>query len=136
MPPTLYLIDGHALAYRTYYALTGAGAGSSRWVTTAGEPTAGVFGFTSVLLRLLEQERPDFLAVAFDRGRTFRDDLYPEYKGTREKMPDDLRPQMDRIRELQPWFAGDYIVILRDGRQLKLSRTYREALQSRMHRLA
>lgn len=43
---------------------------------------------------------------------------------------------MDRIRELQPWFAGDYIVILRDGRQLKLSRTYREALQARMHRMA
>ncbi|MEP7345657.1 MAG: LytTR family DNA-binding domain-containing protein [Gemmatimonadaceae bacterium] len=43
---------------------------------------------------------------------------------------------LDRIRELQPWFAGDYIVILRDGRQLKLSRTYREALQSRMHRMA
>jgi two-component system LytT family response regulator len=43
---------------------------------------------------------------------------------------------IDRIRELQPWFAGDYIVILRDGRQLKLSRTYREHLQSRMHRMA
>ena len=43
---------------------------------------------------------------------------------------------LDRIRELQPWFAGDYIVILNDGRQLKLSRTYREALQSRMHRMA
>lgn len=43
---------------------------------------------------------------------------------------------LDRIRELQPWFAGDYIVILRDGRQLKLSRTYREALQTRMHRMA
>jgi two-component system LytT family response regulator len=42
---------------------------------------------------------------------------------------------LDRIRELQPWFAGDYIVILRDGRQLKLSRTYREALQDRMHRM-
>ncbi len=42
---------------------------------------------------------------------------------------------LDRIRELQPWFAGDYIVILRDGRQLKLSRTYREALQNRMHRM-
>jgi two-component system LytT family response regulator len=41
---------------------------------------------------------------------------------------------VDRIKELQPWFAGDYIVILRDGRQLKLSRTYREQLQSRMHR--
>jgi two-component system LytT family response regulator len=42
---------------------------------------------------------------------------------------------LDRIRELQPWFAGDYVVILRDGRQLKLSRTYREALQARMHRM-
>lgn len=100
MPQTLYLIDGHALAYRTYFALTGAGAGTSRWVTTAGEPTAGVFGFTSVLLRLLEQERPDYMAVAFDRGRTFRDDLFADYKGTREKMPDDLRAQLDRIREM------------------------------------
>lgn len=99
MPPTLYLIDGHALAYRTYFALTGAG-GSSRWTTTSGEPTAGVFGFASVLLRLLEQERPDYLAVAFDVGKTFRDDLFKEYKGTREKMPDDLRAQIDRIREL------------------------------------
>ena len=105
MPPTLYLIDGHALAYRTYFALTGAGAGTSRWVTTAGEPTAGIFGFTSVLLRLLEQERPDYMAVAFDRGRTFRDDLFPDYKGTREKMPDDLRAQMERIRELVDAFG-------------------------------
>ena len=100
----LYLIDGHALAYRTYFALTSAGAGSSRWVTTAGEPTAGIFGFTSVLLRILEQERPDYIAVAFDRGRTFRDDLFPDYKATREKMPDDLRGQIDRIRELVDTF--------------------------------
>jgi two-component system LytT family response regulator len=42
---------------------------------------------------------------------------------------------LDRIKELQPWFAGDYVVILRDGRQLKLSRTYREQLQARMHRI-
>src|SRR3972149_7872160 len=100
MPPTLYLIDGHALAYRTYFALTGAGAGTSRWVTSSGEATAGIFGFTSVLLRILEQERPDYIAVAFDRGRTFRDDLFEDYKATREKMPDDLRTQIDRIREL------------------------------------
>jgi DNA polymerase-1 len=100
MPQMLYLIDGHALAYRTYFALTGAGAGSSRWATTNGEPTAGVFGFTSVLLRILEQDRPDYLAVAFDLGRTFRDEIYSEYKGTREKMPDELRSQIDRIREL------------------------------------
>jgi len=97
MPPVLYLIDGHALAYRTYFALTRGGSG---FTTTSGEPTAGVFGFTSVLLRLLEQERPDYLAVAFDVGRTFRDDLFPDYKGTREKMPDDLRSQIERIREL------------------------------------
>lgn len=100
MPQMLYLIDGHALAYRTYFALTAAGAGTSRWSTSNGEPTAGVFGFTSVLLRILEQDRPDYLAVAFDLGKTFRDELYPAYKGTREKMPDDLRGQIDRIREL------------------------------------
>jgi DNA polymerase-1 len=99
MPETIYLLDGYALAYRTYFALTGAGGGS-RWITSSGEPTAGVFGFASVLLRLLEQERPDYLAVAFDVGKTFRDDLYPEYKATREKMPDDLRVQIERIRQL------------------------------------
>ena len=98
MPPTLYLIDGHALAYRTYFALTR--GGSSGFTTSTGEPTAGVFGFVSVLLRILEQERPDFLAVAFDIGKTFRDDLFPEYKGTRAKMPDDLRPQIERIRQV------------------------------------
>ena len=99
MPPILYLIDGHALAYRTYFALT-RGQPTGRWVTGAGEPTAGVYGFTSVLFRILEQEDPDYLAVAFDTGKTFRDEIYPDYKGTREKMPDDLRPQIERIRGL------------------------------------
>lgn len=99
MPPVLYLIDGHALAYRTYFALTGVGGGG-RWITSNGEPTAGVFGFTSVLLRLLEQDRPDYLAVAFDVGKTFRDEMFADYKGTREKMPDDLRVQIKRLREL------------------------------------
>jgi len=98
MPPTLYLIDGHALAYRTYFALTT--TGPQRWQTSKGEPTAGIYGFASVLFRILEQEKPDYLAVAFDTGKTFRDDLYPEYKATRAKMPDDLRPQIERIREL------------------------------------
>lgn len=99
MPQTLYLIDGHALAYRTYFALT-SGQGTSRWQTTSGEPTAGIYGFASVLLKYLEQDRPDYLMVAFDVGRTFRDDLYPEYKGTREKMPDDLARQIERIRQM------------------------------------
>lgn len=104
MPSTLYLIDGHALAYRTYFALTSGGTASSRWLTSKGEPTAGIYGFTSVLLRLLEQERPDYLAVVFDTGKTFRDDLFPDYKATREKMPDDLRVQIDRIRNLVDTF--------------------------------
>lgn len=104
MPSTLYLIDGHALAYRSYYALTSGGTATGRWLTSAGEPTAGVYGFTSALLRILEKERPDFLAVVFDTGKTFRDEIYPEYKATREKMPEDLRPQIERMRELVDTF--------------------------------
>lgn len=98
MPPILYLIDGHALAYRTYYAIT-AGM-SDRMQTRTGEPTAGIYGFANVLMRLLEQEKPEYLAVAFDTGKTFRNELYPEYKATRAKMPDDLRPQIERIRQM------------------------------------
>jgi DNA polymerase I len=99
MPPTLYLIDGHALAYRMYFALT-AGGSSQRWQTSKGEPTAGVYGFARELVRVLEQEKPEYLAVAFDVGKTFRDKIFPEYKATREKMPDDLRVQLERIREM------------------------------------
>ena len=99
MPPILTLIDGHALAYRTYFALTGAGS-SQRWQTSTGEPTAGTYGFAAVLIRILEQEKPDYLAVAFDVGKTFRDEMFPAYKGTREKMPEDLSVQIERIREM------------------------------------
>ncbi len=100
MPPTIFLLDGHALAYRTYFALTRGGTGGQHWVTRDGEPTAGVYGFASVLLRILEQERPEYLMVAFDTGKTFRDDMFADYKGTREKMPDDLVIQMKRVRQL------------------------------------
>ncbi len=99
MPPTFYLIDGHALAYRMYFALT-AGSSTQRWQTSKGEPTAGIYGFARELLRILEQEQPEYLAVAFDTGKTFRDDIFPSYKGTRAKMPDDLRPQIERIRQM------------------------------------
>ncbi|MDP1548071.1 MAG: 5'-3' exonuclease H3TH domain-containing protein, partial [Anaerolineales bacterium] len=103
MPPTLYLIDGHALAYRMYFALT-AGGSSQRWQTSKGEPTAGVYGFARELVRVLEQEKPEYLAVAFDVGKTFRDEIFPDYKATREKMPDDLRVQLERIREMVDLF--------------------------------
>jgi len=97
MPKTLYLIDGHALAYRAYFALMATG---SRFQTTSGEPTAATFGFANVLLSLLEKEKPDYLAVAFDTGKTFRNERYAAYKATRAKMPDDLVPQIERIRKL------------------------------------
>ncbi len=101
MPPTLYLIDGHALAYRTYFALSGSGMAFS---TSSGEPTAGIYGFASVIMRILEQEKPEYLAVAFDTGKTFRNQMYAEYKATRAKMPEDLRPQIERIRQMMDAF--------------------------------
>jgi len=97
MPKTLYLIDGHALAYRAYFALMATGA---RFQSRSGEPTAATYGFTSILLSLLNREKPEFLAVAFDTGKTFRNEMYPDYKATRAKMPDELKPQIERIREL------------------------------------
>ena len=103
MPPTrkvLYLIDGHALAYRTYFALTSIGGDNSRWITKSGEPTAGTYGFASVLFKIITQDKPDYLAVSFDVGRTFRDELFADYKGTRDKMPPDLAIQIKRIMEL------------------------------------
>jgi len=102
MPKILYLLDGHAIAYRAYFALTS--GGSTRWATSSGEPTAGIYGFASMLLKLLEQEEPDYLAVSFDTGKTFRHEMYPDYKGTRAKMPDDLRSQIERIREMVDCF--------------------------------
>jgi DNA polymerase-1 len=82
-----------------YFALS-AGGSSTRWQTSQGEPTAGTYGFARELLRIIEQEKPDYIAVAFDTGKTFRDDIFPAYKGTREKMPDDLSPQIGRIRQM------------------------------------
>jgi DNA polymerase-1 len=102
MPKTLYLIDGHALAYRAFFAMSATG---SRFQTKAGEPTAATFGFINVLLSLMEKKRPEYLAVAFDTGRTFRNDTYPAYKATRAKMPDELRSQVERIRELVDAFC-------------------------------
>jgi len=100
MPPILYLLDGHGLAYRAYYALTAGGTRTNAFQTSSGETTAGVYGFTSILLRIFEQESPDYLAVVFDKGKTFRHDMFADYKGTRAKMPDDLRAQVERMREI------------------------------------
>ncbi len=93
-PKKLVLIDGHSLAYRAYHGLPPSMA------TTKGELTNAVYGFITTLLKILKDEQPDYLAVAFDVGRTFRDDMFREYKAQRLSMPDDLDYQFVRIRAL------------------------------------
>ena len=95
MAETLYLIDAYAQIFRAYYAIRN---GLHSPVT--GEPTHAVFGFTAMLLKLLTQCRPDYVAIAIDPpGKTFRDELYAEYKGTRRSTPDDLTSQVPRVLE-------------------------------------
>ncbi len=93
--PLLIMVDGHALAYRQFFALP---VGS--FSTPEGEPTNATFGFARTLLDILQKDTPDYLLVTFDRGLSGRDTLYGDYKGTRDKMPDELRIQMERIHEL------------------------------------
>src|SRR4051794_31646864 len=101
MPETLYLIDGHAQIFRAYYAIRG----GMRSPNT-GEPTHAIFGFTGMLLKLLSQFHPHYVTVAIDMpGKTFRDELYDQYKGTRGAVPDDLPPQIPRILEVIDLFG-------------------------------
>ena len=101
MPETLYLIDGHAQIFRAYYAIRG---GMNSPVT--GESTNAVFGFAGMLLKLFEQFRPTYVAVALDLpGKTFRDELYDQYKATREAPPEDFGPQVDRIVQMTRLFG-------------------------------
>lgn len=93
--PTLLLIDGHALAFRAFHALREAGLRAS-----TGEPTYAVFGFISIMLNAIEEYRPEHLAVSFDVGRTFRDDLYTEYKAGRAETPEEFHPQLKRMQQV------------------------------------
>ncbi len=93
--PVLYLIDGHALAYRSYFALQRGG-----FTTSQGESTSAVYGFSRTLLDVYEHYQPKYLAVTFDEGLSGREEFYKDYKATREKMPEDLSSQFDRIRQL------------------------------------
>ncbi len=96
--PILYLIDGHAVAYRQFYAMQRTG-----FATRSGELTYATFGFTRTLLDIIEKN-PRYLAVSFDMGMSGRDELYEKYKSTRAKMPDELRDQLKRIQEVVETF--------------------------------
>ena len=93
--PQLYLLDGSSYIYRAYY-------GIRDLATVDGMATNAVYGFTRMLLGLLQEHSPDYLAVVFDRPReeTFRRKLYPQYKANREAMPEDLAAQIPYIRQL------------------------------------
>lgn len=93
--PQLYLLDGSSYIYRAYY-------GIRDLATTGGMPTNAVYGFTKMLLGLLQENTPEYLAVVFDRPReeTFRREIYPEYKANRDAMPEDLVPQIPYIKKV------------------------------------
>src|SRR5438067_11882169 len=92
--PKLVLVDGHALVYRAYHALP------PDLRTSKGEATIAVLGFTQMLMDTLRKEAPQYIVMTFDKGRTFRHDASADYKATRVAMPDDLRGQMARVRQI------------------------------------
>lgn len=93
--PTLALVDGHSIAYRAFYALP------EDLATTSGQVTNAAYGFTRMLIKLLDDHRPDGLAVAWDVGRqTFRSERYPEYKAQRAASPDTFKSQLPLMREV------------------------------------
>ncbi len=94
MAKKLVLIDGHSILNRAFYGLPD--------LTNAqGQHTGGVYGFLTIMLKVLGEENADYLAVAFDvHAPTFRHELYAEYKGTRKPMPEELREQVPLIKEV------------------------------------
>ncbi len=96
MKKRLFVVDGHALCYRAYFAFI-----KNPLVNSSGQNTSAIFGFARMLIRLIDEQKPDYLIVAFDPPRkSFRFSLYPEYKANREKMPDDLRSQIEEIKNM------------------------------------
>ena len=93
-PGTVVLVDGFGLIFRAYFAIP------TTLSTASGEQTNAVYGFAAMLLDVLQKRKPDYVAIALETGKTFRHDLYPAYKGTRSEMPEDLRDQLARVREL------------------------------------
>jgi len=93
--PRLFLIDAYALIYRAFYAFI-----RRPLINSSGENTSAPFGFAQFLERVKDEYEPDYLAVVFDSGMSHREKEYPEYKATREKMPDELRASLPRIRAM------------------------------------
>ncbi len=101
MSKRLLLIDGHSMAYRAFYALP-----AENFTTAQGQHTNAIYGFATMLLSLLSSEKPTHVAVAFDVSRkTFRSEIFPDYKANRAKTPDEFRSQMSYLHELVSAFG-------------------------------
>lgn len=97
----LLLIDGHSMAYRAFFALP-----AENFTTAQGQHTNAIYGFATMLISLLKDEKPTHVAVAFDLSRkTFRSEIFPEYKANRTKTPDEFRSQMSYLHELVTGFG-------------------------------
>lgn len=93
---SLYLIDGYAMLYRAHFAFI-----RNPLMTSYGLPTSALFGFSNQVLNLIKKENPDYIAAVFDTAKkTFRHEKYPEYKATREKMPEELREQLPHLWDI------------------------------------
>jgi DNA polymerase-1 len=93
-PRTLYLVDGSAQLHRAYFAIRGL-------ATSSGLPTNATYGFTTMLRKLLEDERPEWIGICFDvKGQTFRHEQYQDYKAQRPQMEDDLKVQLPYVRRV------------------------------------
>jgi len=97
---TIVLIDGHAMIHRAFHALP------ENLTNSSGEPVNATFGFTTMLIKALGDIKPDYLAVTFDRpSPTFRHQQFAAYKAHRPTLPDNMRPQFGRIREIVEAFG-------------------------------
>lgn len=96
MKKKLFILDGHALCYRAYFAFI-----KNPLKNSSGQNTSAIFGFSRMLFKLIKEQSPDYLAVAFDPPqKSFRFRLYEEYKANRQKMPDDMRSQIGEIKRM------------------------------------
>ncbi len=101
MTKRLLLIDGHSMAYRAFFALP-----AENFTTAQGQHTNAIYGFATMLISLIKEEKPTHIAVAFDVSRkTFRTDIFPEYKANRSKTPDEFRSQMSYLHDLVTAFG-------------------------------
>ena len=109
----LMLVDGTGYLFRAYYAMPG-------FTTSRGEPTGAILGVLNMLYKLLDDYRPERVAFVFDApGKTFRDDLYAEYKANRPPMPPDLRAQIEPLLEAVEAEAQDAVDNMREGGDTK-----------------